>query len=275
MQLSRLGNVWFVVPLLIVMMAGFNIPLVVMLFQSVFDIDGFTLEHFKEAFESRVYLRVMLNTFRIALITTAVCALVGYPLAYWLHQLSPRAQLIAVSAVIIPFWISILVRTYAWIVVLGNEGIVNQTLVRIGLVDTPVSFLYNELGVIIGTVNVLLPFLVLPLYASMLKIDKHLTFAAQTLGAGPWTIFWRVFFPLSVPALAAGVLLVFVMTLGFLITPAILGGGRVPMIANMLDLLINQMPSWELAAALSTLLLILTLGFFVGYLRLTNIKDAT
>lgn len=273
MQSLRSPTLWLVAPLLLVMAAGFNLPLVIMLGRSVMGEGGFTLAHFGEMFGASVYMKVLLNTFRIALITAVACVLLGYPLAYWLRRLPPRWQMVALSMVVIPFWISILVRTYAWIVVLGNAGMVNRGLMGLGLIDSPISFLYNELGVIIGTVNVLLPFLVLPLFASMLKIDEQLLRAAETLGASPWTTFWRIFFPLSLPSLAAGAVLVFILTLGFFITPAVLGGGRVPMISNMLDLLVNQMPSWEIASAISAVLLVVTLALFVVYLRLTRVEE--
>ncbi|UUZ77021.1 ABC transporter permease [Polaromonas sp. P1(28)-13] len=269
------STAWLVAPLLLAMVVGFNLPLAAMLAQSVVSTAGFTLQHLREVFEASAYLKVLGTTFRIALITSVVCVLLGYPLAYWLRRLSPRWQAVALALVVIPFWISILVRTYAWIVVLGNAGIVNRSLLALGLIDTPISFLYNELGVVIGTVNVLLPFLVLPLFAAMLKIDEQLLRAAETLGASPWTVFWRIFFPLSVPALAAGSVLVFILTLGFFITPAVLGGGRVPMIATMLDLFVNQMPNWELASAISAVLLVVTLALFALYLRLTRAEETT
>ncbi len=267
------STAWLVAPLLLVMAVGFNLPLIAMLAQSVVGAAGFTLQHLREVFEASAYLKVLGTTFRIALITSVVCVLLGYPLAYWLRRLPSRWQAVAVALVVIPFWISILVRTYAWIVVLGNAGMVNRALLALGLVDSPVSFLYNELGVVVGTVNVLLPFLVLPLFAAMLKIDEQLLRAAETLGASPWTVFWRIFFPLSVPALAAGGVLVFILTLGFFITPAVLGGGRVPMIATMLDLFVNQMPNWELASAISAVLLVVTLALFALYLRLTKAEE--
>lgn len=263
-------SLWMLVPLLIVMAAGFNLPLLGMLARSVFADGEFNVEGYATMLHSAVYAKVLLNTFKIALISTAVCAVLGYLLAYWLRGLPPTWQMAGLAAIVIPFWISILVRTYAWIVLLGNAGVLNRGLQGLGLTDAPLPFLYNELGVVIGTINVLLPFLVLPLYAAMVKIDDRLLQAAQTLGAGRWTVFWRVFFPLSVPALAAGAILVFILALGFYITPAILGGGRVPMIANMLDLLINQMPNWELASALSVVLLALTLVLFFFYLRFTD-----
>ncbi|HLT01976.1 MAG TPA: ABC transporter permease [Geminicoccaceae bacterium] len=251
-------------PLFLVMLLAFNLPIVLMLSWSVAAPPD-VLAHYAQVFERAVYLKVLGNTFRIALIATAACVLLGYPLAYWMRGLPPGRQLVALALVVLPFWVSILVRTYAWIVILGNDGVVNRTLQALGLTAAPVSFLYNQFGVILGTVNILLPFLVLPLFASMLRLDDRLLQAARSLGASERTVFWRVFFPLTLPSLAAGAILVFILTLGFFITPAILGGGRVPMIANMLDLLINRLPRWELAAAISTLLLIMTLACYAAY----------
>src|SRR5690606_24155079 len=152
--------------------------------------------------ETSVYMKVLGNTLKIAIVTTFFCILLGYPLAYWLRGLRSRWQLIALAAIVIPFWISILVRTYAWIVILGNAGIVNRPLTGRGWIDTSISFLYNELGVVIGTINIPLPFLVLPLFASMTKIDNRLLSAAETLGASASAVFWRNFFPLPIAPLA-------------------------------------------------------------------------
>ena len=248
------------------MLLAFNLPIVLMLGWSI-GAPPDVLAHYAQILERAVYLKVLANTFRIAAIATLVCVLLGYPLAYWMRSLSPGRQLLAVALVVLPFWVSILVRTYAWIVILGNDGLVNRSLQGLGLIGAPVSFLYNQFGVVLGTANVLLPFLVLPLFAAMLKLDDRLLQAAASLGASRRTIFWRVFFPLTLPSLAAGAILVFILTLGFFITPAILGGGRVPMIANMLDLLINRLPRWELAAAISTVLLVLTLACYAAYRR--------
>lgn len=256
-------SVSFVIPLLILMVLAFNIPLLAMLARS-FGTGTFTLEHYESLLRVPVYMKVVGNTFYVAAIASLCCALLGYPLAYWMRGLSPTRQLIVVGLVVVPFWISVLVRTYAWIVILGNGGLVNQGLLALGWVGAPVSFLYNITGVTIGTINVLLPFLVLPLFASMVKIDERLLQAAASLGAPPRVIFWKIFFPLTLPALAAGTIMVFILTLGFYVTPAVLGGGRVSMIANMLDLLINRMPRWELSAAISTTLLVLTLLLYAA-----------
>ena len=256
----------YVAPLCLFMLLVFNLPIALMLSWSVAAPPDM-LAHYGQIFERAVYLKVLGNTFRIALIATAVCVALGYPLAYWMRGLSPGRQMIAIALVVLPFWVSILVRSYAWIVILGNDGLINRMLEGLGLIGTPMSFLYNEFGVILGTANVLLPFLVLPLFASMLRLDDRLLQAAASLGASSWTVFWRVFFPLTLPSLAAGAILVFILSLGFFITPAILGGGRVAMIANMLDLLINRLPRWELAAAISTILMIMTLTCYTAYRR--------
>jgi putative spermidine/putrescine transport system permease protein len=253
-----------ILPAVVFIFLLFNVPLVSMLGWSFRPIDD-PFVNYELLFTRSVYMRVLGNTFYIALLTTITCCLLGYPLCYWMWRLTERWRLIVLGMVILTFWVSILVRTYAWIVILGNDGVVNRMLLAAGLTDTPVSFLYNQLGVIIGTTNVLLPFLILPLFAAMMRLDYRLLQAAASLGASRWTVFWRIFFPLTLTALAAGAVLVFILTLGFFITPAILGGGRVPMIANMMDLLINRLPRWELAAAISTVLLVVTLVLFAAY----------
>ena len=249
-------------PLFTFMLVGFNLPIFVMLAWSISHPTP-TLAHFIILFEVPIYLRVLANTLRIAAITVFFVVLLGYPLAYWMRSMHPRRRIFVLAMVALPFWISILVRTYAWIVILGNNGLVNRALLNLGVIHTPIGFLYNELGVIIGTVNVLLPFFVLPLYAGMNRIDDRLVQAARSLGAPQRVIFWRIFFPLTVPSVVAGAILVFILTLGFYITPAVLGGGRVPMVANAIDLLINELPRWELAAALSTVLMVGVVGFYL------------
>jgi putative spermidine/putrescine transport system permease protein len=261
-SLPRRRDVAFVAPLFVFMLLAFDVPILLMLGWSISNPFA-TLTHYAYVFRVPVYLKVLGNTVRIAAITTVACVAIGYPLAYWLRGLEGRKRVVALGLVVLPFWISILIRTYAWIVILGNAGLVNRTLLALGLIGAPLPILYNELGVTIGTVNVLLPFFVLPLYATMIRIDDRLLHAAASLGASGRTVFWRVFFPLTAPALTAGAILVFMLTLGFYITPAVLGGGRVPMIANMLDNLINSFPRWERAAAISTLLLVMVSAFYV------------
>lgn len=258
-----------ILPAFLLIVVAFDVPLAAMLGRSV-SFPDITFEHYSELFSTDLYLKVVWNTFEVAAIVTAVCALLGYPLAFWMRTLPPTWQIVAIGLVVVPFWISVLIRTYAWIAILGNGGIVNSILLHFGLVAEPVTFLYSKFGVIVGIANVLLPFLVLPLFAAMVKLDERLLDAARTLGGSNWTVFWRVFFPLTLPALVGGALLVLLMSLGFYVTPMILGGGRVPMLVNMLDLLVNRMPNWSLAAAISVVLLIVTLTLYAVSRRLSE-----
>jgi putative spermidine/putrescine transport system permease protein len=260
----------FLAPLLLFALIVFDLPLLIVVFWSFSDPDtGFpSLGSYAAFAESGSYARIIWRTFLIASEVTVATAFIGYPLAYWISRLEQRSQLIAIGLVTMTFWVSILVRTYAWIVMLGNGGIVNRWLQSLGIVSRPVEFLYNEGGVAVGMINVLLPFLVLPLYAAMRRIDPRLLHVAETLGASRLQIFWRVFFPLTAAALGASMVLVFILSLGFYITPAILGGGRVPLIANMMDLLINKFARWEMAAVNSVVLLAVTLAFYGLYQRL-------
>jgi ABC-type spermidine/putrescine transport system permease subunit I len=208
---------------------------------------------------------VIWRTLIISLEVTIICIVTGYPLAYWATKLEPRWRIVVLGLVVTTFWVSILVRTYAWIVILGSAGLVNRSLQWLGVISSPIEFLYNELGILIGMTNVLLPFLVLPVFAMMMSIDRRLLQVAETLGASRIRIFWTVFFPLTVPTLAASAILIFILSLGFYITPAVLGGGRVPLIANMMDLLINRFARWEIAAVVSVVLMVITLSLYAVY----------
>lgn len=255
-----------IAPLLLLVVAIFDVPLLNTLYWSVVDdAGGLTSEHFREFAESSAYMRIIWRTLIMALEVTAITAIAGYALAYWITKLGPRARMVMLGLVVMTFWVSILVRTYAWIVILGNAGLVNRTLMDLGLISKPFQFLYNELGILIGMVNVLLPFLVLPLYAAMVRLDQRLLQVAETLGASRLRIFWQVFFPLTVPTLAASCILVFILSLGFYITPAVLGGGKVPLVANMMDLLINRFARWEIAAVVSVVLMAVTLSLYAIY----------
>jgi len=161
-------------------------------------------------------------------------------------------------AVLVPFWTSGLVRTFSWLIILQRNGVVNKTLQSLGLIQQPLALVNNTTGVVIGMVHIMIPFLVLPLYASMKAIDANLMRAAANIGSSPAHAFMRVFLPLSMPGLVAGAIMVFVMCLGFYITPALLGGGKVKMIAQRIEETIALYPSWGPAAALAVLLLAMT-----------------
>ncbi|MBP0632372.1 ABC transporter permease [Cupriavidus sp. AcVe19-1a] len=267
------ANGWRALPLLALFLIVFDYSLGGLLAKSVHGSAGLTLQYFKEAWTTKAYFRVLVDTLRVSLIATVVCVLLGYPLAYWMRGLPERRRAAVMTLVLMTFWVSILVRTYAWIVVLGNAGLVNRTLLATGLIREPLTLLYSEVGVTIGMANVLLPFLVLPLLTAMLRIDDRLLRAAASLGASRRQIFWRVFFPLSLPALGVSALLLFMLSLGFYITPAILGGGKVPLLGNLLDTLINETSEWSLAAAISTALLAFALAVFAVFLRLNRMTE--
>jgi len=218
--------------------------------------------------EQKSYIGTFKTTFLISVVVTLVCLLLGYPLAYMLAQLPRRAAALCMICVILPFWTSVLVRTYAWLVILQRKGLVNDWLVALGVVDQPLQLVHNFGGVIIGMSQVLLPFLVLPLYASMTSIDRDYVRAAMNLGASPVGAFWQVFFPLSVPGLAAGLVLIFVLCLGFFVTPALMGGGKVIMWAMRIQQTVSLYANWGAASALGVVLLVVTLGCLYLFARL-------
>jgi ABC-type spermidine/putrescine transport system permease subunit I len=263
----KLDFVLLMAPMALLVLVIFDLPLLNTIYWSVVNskTGALTTQFYADFVNSKVYSSIIWRTLVVALKVTVVTMLLGYPLAYWTTTLRPSLRMFVLGIVVMTFWVSILVRTYAWIVILGNGGLVNRFLLSLGLTTRPVEFLYNEIGILIGMANVLLPFLVLPLYAAMAKVDGRLMQVAETLGASRTRIFWQVFFPLTLPALAASAVLVFILSLGFYITPAVLGGGRFPLISNMMDLLINRFAQWEMASVVSVVLMIITLSLYAVY----------
>lgn len=218
-----------------------------------------SLEHYRKMIEYKSYARVFLTTFQVSLLTTLICILVGYPLAYFLALLPSRWAGIFMLAVLLPFWTSLLVRTYAWLVLLQKNGMLNDFAMHIGLWDSPLKLVHNMTGTLIGMAHIMLPFLVLPLYGAMKKIERDLMHAAANLGASPVKAFWKVYFPLSLPGMVAGSLIVFVLCLGFYVTPAVLGGGRVIMVATQITAILENQFDWGAASALGVVLLVATI----------------
>jgi ABC-type spermidine/putrescine transport system permease subunit I len=205
-----------------------------------------------------LYRDVLLRTFRVSLTVTLACLALGYPVAYTLAT-APRwlaAPLLVL--VVVPFWISLLARSFTWLVLLQRNGVVNQLLQALGLVTEPVPLAYSETGVYVGMIHILLPYMVLCLYAVLRGIDPALRRAAASLGASDWQVFRRVDVPLSLPGAAAGSLLLFVLGLGFFVTPALLGGGKVTLVAMLIEANVREALNWPLAAALSCALLAAT-----------------
>jgi putative spermidine/putrescine transport system permease protein/spermidine/putrescine transport system permease protein len=224
---------------------------------------GLSLENYTRIWTDGAYVGIFVVTFQVSLLVTIACILLGYPTAYTLTLFSPRVANLLMLFVLVPFWTSLLVRTYAWLVLLQRRGIVNTMLTDLGIVDQPLRLVHNMTGTVIGMVHVMLPFLILPLYASMRAIDPNLMRAAASLGDSPTRAFFKVFLPLSMPGLIAGSMLVFVMCLGFYITPSVLGGGNVQMIAQRIDASVSLYPTWGPASALAVVLLALT-SMFLG-----------
>lgn len=238
--------------------------------------DGtFSMENYQRMIDSASYGRIFRTTFEVSILTTGICILIGYPLAYFLSQLPARIANICLITVLLPFWTSLLVRTYAWLVLLQKKGLVNDWAIGMGLWDEPIKIVHNMTGTLIGMVHIMLPFLVLPLYGSMKAIDRDFLRAAANLGAGPVRNFWTVFLPLSAPGLLAGSLIVFVLCLGFYVTPAVLGGGRVILVSMKIASNIELFVNWGAASALGVVLLVLTMLILWAASRFLRLDQMT
>jgi ABC-type spermidine/putrescine transport system permease subunit I len=224
--------------------------------------EGGSLTWYAKALGESFYLEVFWITVRIAVIVTLATLVLSYPIAYFLATTTRLGAALGFALVVVPLWTSILVRTYAWMVLLGRNGVVNKSLMAVGIIDEPLALLHNELGVVIGMVHVLMPYMVLPVYAAMRRVDPDLLQAAEGLGAGALRIFYRVYLPLSAQGIYAGCTLVFVLSVGFFITPALLGGGRVIMIAVLIEQQVREVLNWPFASALATVLLVGTIAIY-------------
>ena len=248
------------VPYLFLIFFLIIIPVGWLFYMSFIGRDGsYSFENYERMVTQKSYIRIFLTTFKISFLTTLICALLGYPLTYFMSQLSRKWAGICMIGVLIPFWTSLLVRTYAWLVLLQRKGLINNIAIDLGFISEPIKFVHNTSGTLIGMAHIMLPFLILPLYANMRAIDKDCLKAAANLGATPTRAFWTVFFPLSIPGLLAGLLIVFVICLGFYVTPAVLGGGKIIMAAMKISSNIELYFSWGAASALGVVLLVVTM----------------
>ena len=217
--------------------------------------------------QEAAFSEILLRTFYISAIVTLLCILLGYPLAYWLSTLNERRANLMMILVLLPFWTSVLVRIAAWIVLLQTNGLVNRFLMGTGLTDTPVPLLFNRLGVIIAMVHILLPFMILPLYSVMKSVPANYVRAAVSLGSAPLAAFFRVYVPQTYPGVAAGGLLVFITSIGYYVTPALLGGAGDQMLSYYVAQYTNVEVNWGMACALGSVLLIATLLLYAVYRR--------
>ncbi|MCC7425821.1 MAG: ABC transporter permease [Alphaproteobacteria bacterium] len=207
--------------------------------------------------DEAIFRELFLRTIWIALVVTVLCLVIGYPVAWYLSMQSGRRARMLLLLLLLPFWTSVLVRTTAWFILLQREGVANSALRLLGLVEEPLTLIFTRTAVYLAMVHVMLPFMVLPLYGAMRRIDPVLLKAAASLGAPGWTQFRRIYLPLSLPGIAAGSLMVFTISIGFYITPALVGGNRDQMISTFIAFFVNQQVNWGMAAALGLLLLVL------------------
>jgi putative spermidine/putrescine transport system permease protein len=220
--------------------------------------------------ERRVFGRILLRTFQISLIVTVWALLLGYPLAYWLSTLTARQANVLMIVVLVPFWTSILVRVAAWIVLLQSEGLVNHALIGLRVIEQPLALLFNRTGVVIAMVHILLPFMILPLYSVMKSVPPTYLRAAVSLGSAPLAAFFRVYVPQTYPGIGAGALLVFILSIGYYVTPALLGGPEDQMLSYYIAQYTNVTVNWGMACALGALLLAATLVLYGVYRRVTK-----
>lgn len=200
--------------------------------------------------------RILWTTLRICLMTTILSVTLGYCIAYAMIQAGQGSRNRMLVLLLVSFWLSILVRTFAWLMLLGNRGLVNETMIDIGIISQPIAFMRNELGVLIGMVHYMIPYAVLPLLASMQTMDSRVIAASRNLGATGFQTFWRIYFPLTLPGVAASSMLIFILSLGFYVTPAVLGGGKVLMVAEYISVQLLVTLQWGTAAMLAVLLLL-------------------
>jgi spermidine/putrescine transport system permease protein len=227
---------------------------------------GFNPGNYLKVFDP-LYLEIIVRTFVIALINTLLCLVLGYPLAYFIALKGGRWKNALILMVMIPFLTSLLLRAYAWVVILGGNGIANQILQFLGITDEPITLIFTPQAVTMGMVYSYLPFMILPLYAALEKFDVRLKEAAQDLGASRWHTFWRVTFPLSMPGVIAGSILVFIPSSGEFVIPTLLGGSRTVMTGNLIQQQFLQARDWAFGSALSVMLAVLLVGAIMYYVR--------
>jgi putative spermidine/putrescine transport system permease protein len=223
--------------------------------------------------DEAIYVKVLKRTFGMSAVVTAFCLLLGFPLAYLMATQPARIANVLLIFVLLPFWTSILVRVAAWIVLLQSEGLVNQALMHMGITEHPLQLVFNSTGVYIAMVHILMPFMILPLYSVMKGISPTYMRAALSLGCPPFRSFWKVYFPQALPGVGAGSLLVFILCMGYYITPALLGSPKEQMASYFVAFYTNQTINWGMAAALSAILFVATLLLYMVYTRLVGHQD--
>lgn len=266
-ELSPAATALLLLPFLVLVVVAFVAPLGVLLNESLF-VPQPTLRHYAKIFDDPVYLRVLWRTVRISAIVTVATLLLAYPLALAMARAKGLVLVLLVACVLLPLWTSVLVRTYAWTILLQRNGIVNQLLLQTGWIDAPLRLLYTEGAVALAMTHVLLPFMVLPIWSSLRSIPDDYSRAAWVLGASRWRTFIEIVWPLSRPGVASGAVMVFLLAMGFFVTPALIGGPQQMMIATLVSQQVRELLNWPFAGALVGCLLVATLGLLLAFNRL-------
>jgi putative spermidine/putrescine transport system permease protein/spermidine/putrescine transport system permease protein len=269
---ERMALLLLFAPALVVLTVLVLIPVGGLFYLSLVEGAQYSLVHYARMLSYSSYATILWVTLKISVIVTAICVVAGYPVAYLLAQLPRGIAIAGLSLIIIPFWTSILVRTYAWLVLLGVNGPISPILLQLNIISDPLDLLYNQIGTTIGMVHIMLPFFILPLYSTLRSFDWTLMQAASSLGASPISAFARVFLPLSLPGLWAGGVLVFIQAIGFYVTPALLGGGKVTFVSMKIANNIQEYFDWGAASAFGVVLLVSALGMLTVATRIIGVE---
>ena len=265
----RDDNLGYLVPALALVIVFFILPVLMLLMRSVLEPEP-GLQNYETLLGSATYLRIFLNTFLVAGAVTAISVLVGYPVAWLLAIMPEKWSRLVLAIIILSMWTNLLARTYAWMVLLQRTGVINKTLMALGLIDAPLPLVNNLVGVTIGMTYIMLPFVILPLMGVIRTIDPAILRAAALCGASRLQCFTRVLLPLSLPGIAAGALMVFVMSLGYFVTPALLGGTSNMMLAELVAQFVQSLVNWGMGGAAALVLLVVTLALYAVQLRYFN-----
>jgi len=268
---TRRSHLDWCLPALLLVVLFFVAPVLMLLLRSVTEPE-WGLHNYAELLGGATYLKVFFNTFVVAGIVTVAALLLGYPVAWLLAIMPPRWARVVLAIIILSMWTNLLARTYAWMVLLQRTGLVNKLLLATGLTEQPLALVNNLLGVCIGMIYIMLPFIILPLMGVLRSIDPSILRAAALCGAGRWQCFIRVLLPLSLPGIVTGALMVFVMSLGYFVTPALLGGTGNMMLAELVAQFVQSLLNWGMGGAAALILLLITLALYALQLRFFSIR---
>lgn len=274
-HLGRLiGTYLWLVPGISMMIFLFITPIALIFRDAIYD-PAPSLKNFTALTADPLYIRVIWNSVRSALEATAGCLLIGYPTAYAIFRASPRWRQVVLGALLFSFAVGTVPRTFSWLVILGDKGLVNKLYFMLSGSSTSIPLLYNQVGVVIGMLHVMLPYIVLILLGSMMRVGPRLVPAARTLGASPVRAFWEIFLPLTIPGVIAGAMLVFVYSLGFFLVPAVLGGARQTTVVMQIESLTMKSGIWGMGAALSSVVIVISVLGAALYVKITGLSDVS